>query len=94
VWRLRLDPFHASVYFQYLGNAYYLIGNYEAAIELLRTGASRMSGYRPVFVWLAAAAAQLGRDDEARAAAAEVLRLQPEFTITNWLQLLRLSDRM
>lgn len=88
---MRLDPFHAPVYFQYLGNAYYLTGNYEAAIELLRTGASRMSGYRPVFVWLAAAAAQLGRDDEARAAAAEVLRLQPEFTITNWLQLLRLS---
>jgi adenylate cyclase len=89
---MRLDPFHAPVYFQYLGNAYYLTGQYEAAVELLRTGASRMPGYRPVFVWLAAAAAQSGRDDEARVAAAEVLRLQPEFTIANWLELLRLPQ--
>lgn len=88
---MRLDPFHPAVYFHYLGNAYYLTGNYEAALELIRTGASRMPGYRPVFVWLAAAAAQSGRDDEARQAAAEVLRLQPDFTITKWLQFLRLT---
>jgi TolB-like protein/DNA-binding winged helix-turn-helix (wHTH) protein/tetratricopeptide (TPR) repeat protein len=88
---MRLDPFHPAVYFQYLGNAYYLTGNYETALELIRTGASRMPGYRPVFVWLAAAAAQSGRDDEARQAAAEVLRLQPDFTITKWLQFLRFT---
>jgi adenylate cyclase len=88
---MRLDPFHPAVYFQYLGNAYYLIGRYDAAIELLRTGALRMPGYRPVFVWLAAAAAQLGRVDEARAAAAEVLRLQPDFTVSGWVQFLGLA---
>ena len=88
---MRLDPFHPAVYFQYLGNAYYLTGKYETALELIRTGASRMAGYRPVFVWLAAAAAQSGRDDEARQAAADVLRLQPDFTIAKWLQLLRLA---
>jgi adenylate cyclase len=88
---MRLDPFHPAVYFQYLGNAYYLTGKYETALELMRTGASRMAGYRPVFVWLAAAAAQSGRDDEARQAAADVLRLQPDFTIAKWLQLLRLA---
>ena len=88
---MRLDPFHPAVYFQYLGNAYYLTGEYETALELIRTGASRMAGYRPVFVWLAAAAAQSRRDDEARQAAADVLRLQPDFTIAKWLQLLRLA---
>ena len=90
---MRLDPFHPAVYFQYLGNSYYLTGQYDAAFELIRTGARRMPGYRPVFVWLAAAAALSGRDEEARRAAAEVLRLQPDFTITNWLQLLRLASQ-
>jgi adenylate cyclase len=91
---MRLDPFHPAVYFQYLGNANYLTGQYEAAFELIRTGAHRMPGYRPVFVWLAAAAAQSGRDKEARAAAAEVLRLQPDFTISRWLDLLRLVKQV
>jgi adenylate cyclase len=88
---MRLDPFHSAVYFQYLGNAHYLIGEYDTAYALIKTGAQRMPGYRPVFVWLAAAAAQSGRSEDARRAAAEVMRLQPDFTIANWLQFLRLA---
>ena len=88
---MRLDPFHPPVYTQYLGNSYYLVGDYETAAKLLQSAALRMPSYRPVFVWLAAAAAQVGRDAEARTAAAEVLRLQPEFTIASWLGFLRLA---
>jgi uncharacterized protein HemY len=46
--------------------------------------------HRPTRVWLAAAAAQIGDDDVARKAVAEVLKQQPDFTITHWLDLLRL----
>ena len=90
---MRLDPFHPAIYFQYLGNSHYLIGEYDTAYDLIKTGAQRMPGYRPVFVWLAAAAAQSGRTEDARRAAAEVVSLQPDFTIANWLQLLRLSKQ-
>ena len=90
---MRLDPLHPPVYTQYLGNSYYLVGDYETAFKLLQSAALRMPGYRPVFVWLAAAAAQLGRDAEARAAATEVLRLQPDFRIDSWLGFLRLAKR-
>jgi len=44
-----------------------------------------------VHVWHAATAAQLGLNDEARKAAAEVLRLQPGFRITRFLELIRLA---
>jgi adenylate cyclase len=62
---VRLDPFPPAVYFSYLVNAYYLSGQYETAIKPLRASAKRLPGYRPSFVWLAAAAAQLGRNEEA-----------------------------
>jgi adenylate cyclase len=90
---MRLDPFHPAIYFQYLGNSHYLIGDYETAYHLIKAGAQRMAGYRPVFVWLAAAAAQAGRTEDARRAAAEVMSLQPDFTIGSWLKFLRLTKQ-
>jgi hypothetical protein len=42
--------------------------------------------FQPTFVWLAATAAQLGYDGEAREPAV-VLRRDPAFTIQKWLQL-------
>jgi adenylate cyclase len=87
---MRLDPFPPAVYSSYLGNAYYLTGQYERSLESLMVAAERMPGYRPAFVWLAACAAQLGRSDEARAAAAEVLKIQSDFTIGWFLRQIRL----
>jgi hypothetical protein len=37
-------------------------------------------------VWLAAAAAESGRDEDARTTAALVLQLAPKFTIAGWLR--------
>jgi adenylate cyclase len=88
---MRLDPFPPAVYVSYLGNAYYLTGRYETAIELLRASAKRLPGYRPSFVWLSAAAAQLGRHEEAKEAMADVLRIQPDFTISWFLRQIRLA---
>jgi TolB-like protein/tetratricopeptide (TPR) repeat protein len=88
---MRLDPFHPDVYFSSLGYAYYLGGLHAEALENLRTGARRMPDWRPAHVWLATAAAGSGRDEEARRAAGEVLRLEPGFTIAKWLRLERLA---
>jgi adenylate cyclase len=82
---MRQDPFPPPIYFSYLGNAYYLSGDYGAAFNTLRTGMERMPGYRAIPVWLAAAAAQSGRDEDARTTAALVLQLAPKFTIAGWL---------
>jgi adenylate cyclase len=91
---MRLDPFHTPVYFTWLGNAYYMIGHYEESFRNLMTAASRLAVHRPTRVWLAAAAAQIGDADVARKAVAEVLKQQPDFTITHWLDLLRLVKQI
>jgi adenylate cyclase len=83
---MRQDPFPPPIYFSYLGNAYYLNGQYDAAFNTLRIGAERMPGYRAIPVWLAAAAAQSGRRQEARKAAATVLSMAPTFTVIGWLR--------
>jgi len=90
---MRLDPFHPTQLFVNLGAAYYLSGWYTEALGPLRTATERMPGFRPGFVWRAAAAAQLGLDQEARQAASGVLRLQPDFGISEWLRFLRLAKQ-
>jgi adenylate cyclase len=84
---IRYDPFHAPTCLTFLGNAYYLIGRYTDAIGSLRTAARRSPTFRPTFVWLAATAAHLGYDEEAREAGSVLLRRDPAFTIKKWLQL-------
>jgi adenylate cyclase len=87
----RLDPFHPAVYARLLGTAHYLAGHEGEALELLRIAVVREPNYRAAQVWLAAAAAQAGQMDEARQAAAAVLRIDPDFTIAKWLDFIRLA---
>jgi adenylate cyclase len=82
---MRLDPFHPPVLSAHLGHALYMLGRYEAALGPLRACIARAPDLRPAYVWLAAAAAQLGRTAEARAAAQELLRLEPGFTPAGWV---------
>lgn len=83
---MRQDPFPPPIYFSYLGNAYYLTGQYDAAFRTLRIGVERMPGYRAIPVWLAAAAAQTGRSEDARKAVGTVLTLAPDFKVSAWLR--------
>jgi adenylate cyclase len=83
---LRQDPFPPPIYLSYLGNAYYMTGQYDAAYETLRRGRERMPDYRAMTVWLAAAAAHSGREAEASQAAHRVLTMAPNFTIADWLR--------
>jgi adenylate cyclase len=90
---MRLDPFHPATYTYWLGKGYYFSGNYDEAIPLIRVGVERQPGVLPPRVLLAAVAAHLGRHEEARAAAAEIMRMRPGFTIADWLKFLRITDR-
>jgi adenylate cyclase len=55
--------------------------DYREAIPLLREDVSRAQNSRSGHLWLAATYAQLGRLDEAREEAAEVLRIEPKWSI-------------
>jgi adenylate cyclase len=83
---IRQDPFPPPIYLSYLGNAYYMTGQYDEAYATLRSGAERMPDYRAMSVWLAAAAAESGRSAEAQEIARRVLGMVPKFTISGRLR--------
>jgi adenylate cyclase len=78
---IRLDPFPPSPTFGNMGFANYMLKRYRDAVHWCNEHISR----QPIAQWshvnLACAYAQLGQLEEARAAAAEVLRINPGFTI-------------
>ena len=89
---MRLDPLHSPDLYSFLGNAYFLTGEYSNSLEMHRIAASRIASVPQVHVWHAAIAAQMDQMDESHAAAATVLRLDPEFTISKFQALIRLAD--
>lgn len=88
---MRLDPHHPALDWTWLGNAYYLAGKDDLALETLRIASSRQPRHRPTHVWLAAAAAQAGQHEEASRAANVILALQPDFSSARFLRLVRHS---
>ena len=76
---LRADPFALPIARGYLGLAYVFLRRYAEAIPPLRDFVAQSPNHRPGRVWLAVAYAHLGQLDNARAQAAHVLRLDPDF---------------
>ena len=79
---MRLDPFHGSLPLGVLGFAQYMLKRYAKALPLLRECVSRSPNFRSGYVGLAATYAQLGQHEKAGAVVAEVMRMEPSFTIS------------
>jgi hypothetical protein len=77
----RLDPHPHPTYYWLMGFARYAARQYSQAIEVLEHDSCRGTGAERI---LAAALAQLGRMDEARAAARRFMTTHPQFTIASW----------
>jgi adenylate cyclase len=84
---LRLDPFPWPHAFGQMGLANYMLKRYGEAVHFLRECTSRLPNLQWPHLWLASAYAQLGQLEEARNEAAEVLRINPGFTIASWKRL-------
>jgi adenylate cyclase len=89
----RLNPAAPRWYSWNLGMALYLARRYDAAVTAFRKGGPLGDvGYR----WLAATYGQLGREQDAQAAAEQYLKLTPDFSIGRHLEMLhfqRAQDR-
>jgi adenylate cyclase len=77
---MRLNPYYPDWYLWNLGEVHFDLGNYDEAIRTLNQMRDRSDAYR----LLAASHALLGEMDKARHFAAQVLVLQPEFTLERW----------
>jgi TolB-like protein/class 3 adenylate cyclase/Tfp pilus assembly protein PilF len=78
---LRLNPHPPGWYYWMAGQAYYALGDYQSAVEVLRKPETYRTTSRRI---LAAALAQLVRLDEARQEAEFFLMSDPYFSIRHW----------
>jgi len=81
---IRLDPIPISIYYQSLTNSYCLTGQYEEAIAAGKKATGLGPNNLVAHAFLAAAYSLHGREEEARIEAAEVLRINPKFTVDYW----------
>jgi tetratricopeptide (TPR) repeat protein len=83
---VRLNPRHPEYCLILVGLAYLSMGRFEEA----RSVDERVIVTKPndpsMHMWLAIVDVELGRNDDARAQAAEVLRLSPHYSLATWKQ--------
>jgi adenylate cyclase len=78
---LRRKPFAADDHLDSIGATYALVGQPEAAIAPLKQYLTRYPNILGAHLTLAAVYSELGKEAEARAEAAEVLRINPQFSL-------------
>jgi adenylate cyclase len=79
-----LDPDSMYHTLMHLADGQRLLGQYEKAIENFNRSVELRSNFAPGYVWLASTYGNLGRQVEAELAAAQVMRLQPDFSISTY----------
>jgi adenylate cyclase len=84
---LRLNPFPNEWQLLYLGDSYYMAGRYEEALTYLRKAQERNPDNIWPYFYQAGIYGHLGREEEARAEARELLRLNPKFSIERYEKL-------
>jgi tetratricopeptide (TPR) repeat protein len=89
---IRLNPHSPAIYLYILGRDYRLTGRYEEALATLKKAFTRDPDFLFTHVDLAGIYSELGREDEARTEAAEVLRINPNFSLEVMRQNTPLKD--
>src|SRR5262249_14538611 len=79
-----MDPL-LHIWLSHMGLAFIELRRFEEAIVAGKKAQRQNASFLPTYRCLASAFAHLGRDAEAREAAARLLKLEPNFTITTWI---------
>jgi len=80
---MRLNPRYPTSYLWALGQAYAFLGRTEEAIAAVKRVIVRNPDHVTAHVMLAVILSETGRTEEARREIAEVLRINPQFSLTN-----------
>ena len=90
---MRLNPHDPFFYLFILGSAYCLIGRYEEAITAFKRVLNRSPNFIPARAQLLVAYSALGQEVEARAEAAEILRVSPDYSLAVVEQILPYKEK-
>ncbi len=78
---MRLDPHHPDIFLHFVGQALFQLGRYEDAIAVAKQRIARNPNTDITHVLLAASHGHLSQPEPARAAWAEVLRINPDYSL-------------
>jgi adenylate cyclase len=90
---IRLNPLGETGYFLHLGHAYRVMGRFEEAVSAYKKSLQRSPDNIFAHLSLAATYSMMGREQEARAEAVEVLRLNPKFSVDSYAKRLMFKDQ-
>jgi adenylate cyclase len=90
---IRLNPLGNSLLFNMLGLAYVLTGQFEEAVSSLKQAIQRSPDNYLPHMNLAVTYIAMGREKEARAEAAEVLRINPKFSVDAMAKMWNLKNQ-
>jgi adenylate cyclase len=88
----RRDPHHVAIVLHFLAQAHFSLGDDETAAGLLRERVARDPGTDASRMLLAACYGHLGRIDDARAVWAELLQVNPRFSLAQRARVLPYKD--
>ncbi len=89
---MRLSPYPPPIFLRILGVAYWSTGKYDEAIAALERARARNPGSPFTYIFLATTYAEAGREEEARAAVAELLKRFPKFSLKRVAKALPYKD--
>jgi adenylate cyclase len=90
---IRLNPFGPSYLYQSFAIALRVTGRFEEAVSAFKKAIQISPDSIIAHINLAATYSMMGREKEARAEAAEVLRINPKFSVDNWAKILPFKDQ-
>ena len=90
---IRLTPFGASVLYRDFGRALRDTRRFEEAVSAYKKGIQLSPNDIGAHLGLAATYSMMGREKEARAEAAEVLRINPKFLVDSFAKILSYKDQ-
>ena len=89
---MRLDPHYPAMLLHFLAQANFSLGQYEIAAQQLLDRIARNPGTDASRMFLASCYGHLGRVDDARAAWAELLKVNPDFSVAQRARVLPYKD--
>ncbi|MGD8521653.1 MAG: tetratricopeptide repeat protein, partial [Desulfobacterales bacterium] len=90
---IRLNPYPPGWYFINMGHAYAISGRHEEATRTFKKAFESAPNSQEVFLGLIAAYGFAGRLEEAQAAAKDLLRVNPKFSVERYMKMAPQKDK-
>ena len=90
---IRLSPLGSTSTFVFLGHAFRMMGRFEEAVSAYKKALQLSANNIFSHIGLAVTYIRMGREKEARAEAAEVLRINPKFSLDFWAKTVSNKDQ-